>query len=685
VVETIEKGPVEAVWQKGGEDTTYRGDRVIWGYFYASPDEVTWGDQNNPDVFVKIWFDVSGRVDVNFFHVSVPDIVVYSDYPYDGIPEQQGTTTLATRYIRHTYENGQSFSEEQEEDGNPAEGYSPAGNPRGYSIIADLIIGSMINTEEKGPIEALWSLGGRDTTDRGDEVIWGYFYANPDEVTWGNADNPDLFVKIWFDISGRIDVNFFHVSVPDIEVYSDYPQNCTYDQKGTSIMAVRYVRNEYDQVSPSVRLISKNEAGQAGNGSSDRPSISGDGRYVAFESEADNLVGQDTNEAKDIFVYDRVNSQITRVSVSTAGEQGNQESGRPFISANGQVVAFQSKADNLVEGDTNGVPDIFVKDLVSGEIERIGIEPEPPADLYEYMGCTTPSLSAEGRYVAFFSYYTHAWYSQTYGDIVLFDRQSQTGKKIHIPSNGDYGYGGYYSRGEETNPVVSQDGRWVVFESNDNSLVEDDTNGIRDIFAYDSQTERIERVSVDSQGQQAASFRYCVTGSDCVAAPLSGHSTHPSISADGRYVVFASAAKNLAIGDPGDCTGTCFQCLHCLGTNIFLHDRELGRTSLVSVDADGNEAKYSSVPMISGDGRHVSFWSWADNLVECGTNGGQDIYIRDLNNTSTKRIPVGILSGVSAPATIRSDGQFVAFGSDAKNLLVNDTSNTSDVFIYPAD
>ena len=245
VINTVEKGPIDAIWQKGGEDTTSRGDRVIWGHFYASPSDVTWGSENNPDLFVKIWFDVSGRVDVNYFHVSVPEIEVYSDYPYDGSPDEQGTTTMDRRYIRQYYENGQSNSDENYEDGNPPSGYSPTGNPFGYSAINDLRIGSIINTVEKGPIDAIWQLGGQDTTARGDQVVWGHFYASPSDVTWGSENNPDLFVKIWFDVSGRTDVNFFHVSVPDIEVYSDLPDEGAYDQQGTTIMDNRYIRHEY--------------------------------------------------------------------------------------------------------------------------------------------------------------------------------------------------------------------------------------------------------------------------------------------------------------------------------------------------------------------------------------------------------------------------------------------------------
>jgi PKD repeat protein len=199
----------------------------------------------NPDLFVKIWFDRSGRVDVNFFHVSVPDIEVYSDYPYNGTSDEHGVATVNTRYIRHYYENGRSGVSEQYEDGLPASGYLPANLPSGVMTVNDLKFASVINTVEKGGIEAVWQLGGQSTTARGDQVVWGYFYADPSDVTWGDKANPDLFVKIWYDVSGRIDVNFFHVSVPDIEVYSDCVRNVIYDKKGTTILSNRYIRHEY--------------------------------------------------------------------------------------------------------------------------------------------------------------------------------------------------------------------------------------------------------------------------------------------------------------------------------------------------------------------------------------------------------------------------------------------------------
>ncbi len=242
IIHTEEKGPIEAVWKEGGSDDTKEGHSVTWGHFYADPKDVSWGSEQNPDLFVKIWFDRSGRVDVNFFHVSVPEIEVFS--VYDGICSE-GITTMGKRYIRQYYENGQGYMSVQPEDGIPAEGYLPKGNPSGYSTIHGLKIGASINTVGNGLIDAVWRRGGGGLTADGHEVLWGHFYADPKDVSWGSEQNPDLFVKIWFDTSGRVDVNFFHVSVPEIEVFSDLPTEGEYDQKGTTMMADRYIRHEY--------------------------------------------------------------------------------------------------------------------------------------------------------------------------------------------------------------------------------------------------------------------------------------------------------------------------------------------------------------------------------------------------------------------------------------------------------
>jgi len=133
----------------------------------------------------------------------------------------------------------------QDENGEPAAGDSPSANPSGYVTTNSLKIGSSITTVEKGPVDAVWRKGGEELTAGGHRVVWGHFYANPSDVSWGSANNPDLFVKIWFDAGGRVDVNFFHVSVPNIEVFSDLPAEGNYNRKSTATLKDRYIRHEY--------------------------------------------------------------------------------------------------------------------------------------------------------------------------------------------------------------------------------------------------------------------------------------------------------------------------------------------------------------------------------------------------------------------------------------------------------
>ncbi|MEZ5673375.1 MAG: C1 family peptidase [Thiotrichaceae bacterium] len=239
VIKSQEKDLINALWQEGGRAKNQRGDEVIWGYFHANPDDVSWGDKNNPDVFVKIWFDVSGRTDVNFFHVSVPDIFVYSTL--DRISSDTKRATMDYRYVRHYYQNsktGVDYPATREVTPTAATGTQP----NAYDTINGLRIGAFIDTTEKGNIQAAWHLGGTGVSARGDQVVWGYFYADPKDVSWGNANNPDAYVKIWFDISGRIDVNFFHVSVPNIKVFSGFGG---YQKQSLVSTNERYTRHEY--------------------------------------------------------------------------------------------------------------------------------------------------------------------------------------------------------------------------------------------------------------------------------------------------------------------------------------------------------------------------------------------------------------------------------------------------------
>ena len=310
--------------------------------------------------------------------------------------------------------------------------------------------------------------------------------------------------------------------------------------------------------------ISVNSAGAQANGDSGGGAISADGRYVAFSSYASNLVPGDTNAMPDIFVHDRDadnngvfdelgpgKTSTERVSIDSTGAQANGGSWGETISADGRYVAFISDATNLVPGDTNGATDIFVRDRQTNTTERVSVD-SAGAQANDFSG--QPSISADGRYVAFWSYATNlvpGVPGDTNGayDVFVRDRLAGATERVSIDSTG------MQSDGYSYQPSISADGRYVAFLSDATNLVPGDTNGMPDIFVHDRDADNngvfdelgpgktsTERVSIDSTGTQA-----------------DGYSFWLSISADGRYVAFRSAATNLV---PGDTNGK---------TDVFVH------------------------------------------------------------------------------------------------------------------
>ncbi|MDM8524672.1 serpin family protein [Desulfococcaceae bacterium HSG8] len=166
----------------------------------------------------------------------------------------------------------------------------PQSLPKGVMITRDLRIGVMIDTVEKGLLESVWKEGGRAITDAGAKVIWGHFYADSDHVSWGNSQNPDLFVKIWLDAGGRVDVNFFHVSVPDIMVFSELPADGDYDFKDTLGMDDRYIRHEYWTTTPAP---DESEFMQSDSGRNDSPD--------AEQGELEELFSGNTDFAVEVY------------------------------------------------------------------------------------------------------------------------------------------------------------------------------------------------------------------------------------------------------------------------------------------------------------------------------------------------------------------------------------------------
>ena len=354
-----------------------------------------------------------------------------------------------------------------------------------------------------------------------------------------------------------------------------------------------FVRDRLAQVTERASVDS---SGLQANSTSDYPSLSADGRYVAFSSLAGNLVGGDGNGCADIFVRDRVANSTERVSVGSGGE-GNGHAWRCSISANGRWVAFHSLATTLVPGDTNACTDVFVRDRLLATTERISVSSSGAQanDRSEY-----PAISADGRFVAFQSDASDLVPGDTNGvsDVFVHDLQSGTTERVSVGSSGAQGNNVSYT------PSLSADGRYVAFHGSSTNLVPGDTNGAFDVFVRDRLLGTTERISVDSTGVQ---------GNDM--------SSKAAISGDGRFVAFDSLASNLV---PNDTNGG--------NLDVFVRDRQNATTVRASVDSAGVEANsMSSWPAISGDGRFVVFDSLATNLVAGDTNTTMDVFVREHN------------------------------------------------------
>jgi Tol biopolymer transport system component len=325
------------------------------------------------------------------------------------------------------------------------------------------------------------------------------------------------------------------------------------------------------------RVSTDSNGNQGNDGSYHFNAISGDGRYVTFMSYANNLVPGDTNNTRDIFVHDRITGITERVSVDSNGNQGNNLSTASSISYCGRYIAFDSDASNLVPGDTNGISDVFVHDRQTGITERVSI------DSFGNEGnghSHNPFISPDGRYVTFTSGSSNLVPGDTNGmyDVFVHDRQTGITERVSIDSNGNQGNGmcGFSS--------IDANGRYVVFDSDSNNLVPNDTNGTRDIFVHDRLTGITERVNVGTNGKQTNGFSDLIHGR--------------SISGDGMYVVFRSGATNL---DPR-CSVN--------GDTVFSRDRVRGNTKCIASNASGSAT-------ISTNGRYVVFFSSDSNLVHC--------------------------------------------------------------------
>jgi Tol biopolymer transport system component len=281
----------------------------------------------------------------------------------------------------------------------------------------------------------------------------------------------------------------------------------------------------HDWVTGGTRRVSKASNGQQqANASSSQPAISAGGRYVAFTSNASNLVPGDTNAVWDVFVHDRATGATGRISTASNNEQGNAGSSQPAISANGRYVAFTSKASNLVPGDTNALWDVFVHDRATGVTQRVSTNSNGQQG---NAGSAEPAISADGRYVAFTSNASNLVPGDTNGvsDVFVHDRRTGVTRRVSEASELEQG------NGASSAPAISAHGRYVAFTSNASNLVPGDSNEDSDVFLHDRRRGVTQRASIGA-GRQGNDDSYL-----------------PAITADGRSVAFTSRASNLVPGD----------------------------------------------------------------------------------------------------------------------------------------
>jgi len=415
--------------------------------------------------------------------------------------------------------------------------------------------------------------------------------------------------------------------------------------------------------------ITRASVGPAGNegkkdsGALSRPAFSRDGRFLAFDSNAGNLAGGDTNGVADVFVKELATGALVRVSVASNGTQGDRDSAGPSLSGDGRFVAFYSYATTLVSGDTNSSPDVFLHDRDAdgngifdegnGVTACVSVSSSGTLGNYSSVGS---AISDDGRYVAFNSSSTNLVSGDTNQRTDEFLRDVVAGTTIAITvdvTGTTLGDNHCYL------PVISGDCALVAFASDASNLVANDTNSYRDVFVRDWAAGTTVRASVDSAGVEG-----------------NGASYDPCLAGDGSAVAFTSWAANLVQTDVNRMV------------DVFVHDLATGVTSLASIDSYTNQGNSNSFrPWINSDGSVVVFQSWATNFAAGDLNQQSDVFVHERAAAVTTCVSfngVGLGcngTGCGYPC-ISGDGTLVAFVADSDNLVVADGNAKLDVFVH---
>lgn len=433
----------------------------------------------------------------------------------------------------------------------------------------------------------------------------------------------------------------------------------------------------FDRLTGIVSLVSRAASGPAG---ADRPclssSVSADGRYVTFLSEAGNLVpGMTASEEPQVFLHDRVSRETVLVSRPAAGGQSTALSDHLSLSADGRYLAYRSEAEDLVPGQqSSGWSQVYLYDRTTGTNTLVSHAPGLPA-----RGATgasfSPSLSADGRFVAFGSTSTElvagANDTNEQSDVFLFDRTTGEVRLISHAAAAPL----VTANGWSSTPRFSADGSTVIYGSDATDLVggQIDGNGDLDLFARDQATGATTLIS------RAAA-------SPLTAAGISFILPY-DLSADGRFVAFASRGTNLIPGQ-SDINGP-------NGDDVFLHDRTTGGTVLVShlpATVVANGSSYSRLPALAADGSALAYWNAGYDLAPFDYEN-YDFFVYDrvttANRLASRRDPsLPSLSprrgaALTSPRSTSADGRFILYSSEATDIVPGQIDGINpDLFLY---
>lgn len=418
---------------------------------------------------------------------------------------------------------------------------------------------------------------------------------------------------------------------------------------------------------PKTVLVSVNAAGTAAVGrNSNNPSISSDGRFVVWQSDAPDHFPGDTNGTADVFLRDLRTRTTTPVSVASSGNgSGDDRSDCATVSKNGRFVAFQSRAKNLVAATVSGAGDVYVRDMKSGVTTLVSVNAAGTGA--GNAASLSPRISADGRFVAFASAATDMVSLATGGNTQVYVRDLRRGTTTLVSvgfdgsaaGNGNVTGNTFYAKALS----ISRDGRFVAFCSDATNLATEWVPGLGDVYVRDLRKRTTALASVSTSGPD----------------PIGGNaeSFDPALSADGRWVSFESRATDLTATP-----------LAGNGSAVQVRDLKRRTTTTASLTADGTAAPPNGAytASISANGRFVAFSSDSDGLVPDDSNGSTDVFLRDLRRRTTtlvSRNAAGTGSGdqFAEYSEISADGRFVAFYGYAGDLVTNDGNQAADVFV----